>query len=43
MLGRFSAGTRCGVAIPWLETTLVTPNSMTVHAVKSTSSTPERV
>lgn len=40
MLGRFSAGTRCGAAIPEFETALVTLTSMTALAHKVTSSPP---
>ena len=40
MLGRFSAATR-GAAIPWLETTLVTHNSMAGQRREVTSIPPE--
>lgn len=40
MLGRFSAGTRCGAAIPEFETALVTLTSMTAPAHKVTSTPP---
>lgn len=40
ILGRFSAGTRCGAAIPEFETALVTLTSMTAPAHKVTSTPP---